>query len=103
MNNIKDILTISLDEEIKGVIDLSSQDEKEIVSELEGFILTESLAKHLNDFCDEYVSGTMQSGEIYYEKCVLRGDTFITIQIAYPKRYQNDVEGLIAEIAAYRP
>lgn len=48
-------------------------------------------------------SGTMQSGEIYYEKCVLRGDTFITIQIAYPKRYQNDVEGLIAEIAAYRP
>jgi len=62
MNNIKDILTISLDEEIKGVIDLSSQDEKEIVSELEGFILTESLAKHLNDFCDEYVSGTMQSG-----------------------------------------
>lgn len=48
-------------------------------------------------------SGTMQSGEIYYEKCVLRGDTFITIQIAYPKRYQNDVEGMIAEIAAYRP
>lgn len=48
-------------------------------------------------------SGTMQSGEIYYEKCVLRGGTFITIQIAYPKRYQNDVEGLIAEIAAYRP
>ena len=62
MNNIKDILTINLDEEIKGVIDLSSQDEKEILSELEGFILTESLSKHLNDFCDEYVSGSMQSG-----------------------------------------
>lgn len=60
--DIKDILTINLDEEIKGVIDLSSQKEEEILSELDGFILTESLSKHLNEFCDEYVSGTMQSG-----------------------------------------
>lgn len=62
MSTIKDILTISLDEEIKSVIDLNSQDEGEIVSELNGFILTESLAKHLNEFCEEYVNGTMQSG-----------------------------------------
>lgn len=62
MNNIKDILTINLDEEIKGVIDLSSQKEDEIISELEGFILTESLSEHLNFFCEEYVSGSMQSG-----------------------------------------
>ena len=62
MDNIKDILTINLEEEIKGVIDLSSQKEEDILSELDGFILTESLSKHLNEFCDEYVSGSMKSG-----------------------------------------
>ena len=62
MNQIKDILTINLDDEIKSVIDLNSQNEAEILSELDGFILTESLGKHLGDFCDEYVSGRMESG-----------------------------------------
>lgn len=62
MDKIKDILTINLEEEIKGVIDLSSQKDDEILSELDGFILTESLSKHFNDFCEEYVSGSMQSG-----------------------------------------
>ena len=62
MNQIKDILTINLDDEIKSVIDLNAQNEREIISELDGFILTESLAQHLSDFCDEYVSGSMQSG-----------------------------------------
>ena len=62
MNQIKDILTINLDDEIKSVIDLHAQSDREIISELDGFILTESLAKHLSDFCDEYVSGKMQSG-----------------------------------------
>ena len=62
MNQIKDILTINLDDEIKSVIDLHAQSDREIISELDGFILTESLAKHLSDFCDEYVSGQMQSG-----------------------------------------
>lgn len=62
MNQIKDILTINLDDEIKSVIDLNAQNEHEIITELDGFILTESLAQHLSDFCDEYVSGSMQSG-----------------------------------------
>lgn len=62
MNNIKDILTINLEDEIKGVIDLNSQKESDIKEELDGFILTESLAKHLNDFIDEYTCGTMESG-----------------------------------------
>lgn len=62
MTKIEDILTISLDEEIKGVIDLSSQSESEVISELDSFILTESLAKHLTDFCDEYTNGSMRSG-----------------------------------------
>lgn len=62
MPNLSDILTINLEEEIKGVIDLNTQDENEIKNELDGFILTESLAKHLNEFIDEYAGGSMQSG-----------------------------------------
>ncbi len=62
MANIQDILTINLDEEIKAVIDLATQDEQNVIDELDGFILTESLAKHLTDFCEEYVSGRLESG-----------------------------------------
>ena len=62
MNAIKDILSIELDEDIKSVIDLNSQSEKEIKEELDGFILTESLANHLSDVCDLLQSNTKQSG-----------------------------------------
>lgn len=62
MSKIKDILSINLDDDIKSVIDLNSQSEADIKEELEGFILTESLAKHLMDFCDLYRSDTKQSG-----------------------------------------
>lgn len=48
-------------------------------------------------------SGYTPNGWVYYEKCVLRGDVFYTARIDYPKRYQNDVEGIISEIAAYQP
>lgn len=62
MTKIKDILSIHLEEDIKSVIDLNQQDEAEILEELNGFILTESLAKHLSDFCDFFTSNTVQSG-----------------------------------------
>ncbi len=62
MTKIKDILSIHLEEDIKSVIDLNQQDDKSVIDELEGFILTESLAKHLADFCDFYVSNTSQPG-----------------------------------------
>jgi len=62
MNNLKDILTINLEDEIKGVIDLNTQKESEVKEELDGFILTESLAKHLYEFTEQYTSGSMQSG-----------------------------------------
>lgn len=62
MAQIKDILSIQLEDDIKSVIDLNSQSEENILEELDGFILTESLAKHLSDFCDIYCSGTKQSG-----------------------------------------
>ena len=62
MAKIKDILSIQLEDDIKSVIDLNSQSNENILEELNGFILTESLAKHLSDFCDLYRSGTKQSG-----------------------------------------
>lgn len=45
MTKIKDILSIRLEDDIKSVIDLNQQDERSIIDELDGFILTESLAK----------------------------------------------------------
>ena len=62
MTKIKDILSIRLDDDIKSVIDLNQQDEGSIMDELDGFILTESLAKHLADFCDFFTSNTTQPG-----------------------------------------
>lgn len=62
MANIQDILTINLNEEIKAVIDLATQNEQEVINELNGFILTESLGKHLTEFCDEYINGSKESG-----------------------------------------
>ena len=62
MNNLKDILTIDLENEIQGVIDLNTQQESAIKKELDGFILTESLSKHLLEFNSEYVNGSMESG-----------------------------------------
>ena len=62
MTKIKDILSIRLEDDIKSVIDLNQQDESSIMDELEGFILTESLAKHLADFCDFFTSNTAQPG-----------------------------------------
>ena len=59
---IKDILSIQLDNDIKNVIDLNSQSEDEIKEELDGFILTESLAGHLSDFLDKFCSDMKESG-----------------------------------------
>ena len=62
MTKIKDILSIRLEDDIKSVIDLNQQDDQSIIDELNGFILTESLAKHLADFCDFFSSNTAQPG-----------------------------------------
>lgn len=59
---IKDILSIQLDNDIKNVIDLNSQGEDAVKEELDGFILTESLAKHLSDFLDKFTSDMKETG-----------------------------------------
>ena len=61
-NKIKDILSIQLENDIKNVIDLNSQQETDIKEELDGFILTESLAGHLSDFLDAFCSDMKESG-----------------------------------------
>ena len=62
MNKIKDILSIQLENDIKNVIDLNTQKENEVKDELDGFILTESLAKHLSDFLAAFSSDMKESG-----------------------------------------
>ncbi len=62
MKKIKDILAIKLDDDIQSVIDLNSNQEETLKEELDSFILTESLAKHLSEFCDFYRGNTKQPG-----------------------------------------
>lgn len=62
MSKIKDILSIQLENDIKNVIDLNSQKEEDIKDELNGFVLTESLSKHLSDFLDVFCSDMKDSG-----------------------------------------
>ena len=62
---IKDILSIQLDNDIKNVIDLNSQSEDEIKEELDGFILTESLAGHLSDF---FLTSSLRTPKIFVKE-----------------------------------
>ena len=105
MTKIKDILSIHLEEDIKSVIDLNQQGEDEIIEELDGFILTESLAKHLTDFCDFFTSNTAQpglwlsgfygSGKSYFSKMIgflLKNPTIKGTSIR--ERFKNKLVGL---------
>ena len=110
MTKIKDILSIRLEDDIKSVIDLNQQDESSIMDELEGFILTESLAKHLADFCDFFTSNTAQpglwlsgfygSGKSYFSKMTIQGtsvrDRFQSKLIGLPNAglLQNSINEL---------
>ena len=48
--------TISRVKQIKNVIDLEDQSELEIQQEIESYIITEGIGKHLNHFTDQYTS-----------------------------------------------
>ena len=105
MTKIKDILSIRLEDDIKSVIDLNQQDERSIIDELDGFILTESLAKHLADFCDFFTSNTTQpglwlsgfygSGKSYFSKMIgflLKNPSLQGTSVR--DRFQNKLIGL---------
>lgn len=65
MTKVKDTLSINLEDDIKSVVDIdikNNEKDEDKIDELNDFILTETLAKHLTDFCDYYVSNTKQPG-----------------------------------------
>lgn len=82
MTKIKDILSIHLEEDIRSVIDLNQQSEEVIIDELNGFILTESLARHLSDFCDFFESSTAQPG-LWLSGFYGSGKSYFTKMIGY--------------------
>jgi hypothetical protein len=59
---VKEILTIDLSEDIKNVIDLEDISEKEIQTEIEGYIVTDGLAKEYANFVSTYTSNLLETG-----------------------------------------
>jgi hypothetical protein len=78
MTKIHEILTLDLSEDIKNVIDLQDTSENEIQSEIESYIVTEGIAKHLSNFTNQFtqniketgvwISGFYGSGKSYFAK-----------------------------------
>lgn len=62
MTNIKDMLKINLDEDIKSVIDLEDYKENEIQKEIENYILTDNIAKYFSVFLNKFTSNITETG-----------------------------------------
>lgn len=62
MTAIKDILKLDLQEDIKNVIDLEDISIDEIQSEIESYIVTDGLGKHLSKFVTQYTSNIKETG-----------------------------------------
>ena len=62
MTRINEILTLDLQEDIKNVIDLEDRSELEIQQELESYIVTEGIGRHLYNFTNQYTSNIKETG-----------------------------------------
>lgn len=62
MTAIKDILKLDLNEDIKNVIDLEDRSQDEIQSEIESYIVTDGLARHLSKFVGQYMGNLKETG-----------------------------------------
>ncbi len=62
MSKINDILTLDLQEDIKNVIDVEDRSEMEIQQELESYIVTEGIGRHLYDFANQFTSNIKETG-----------------------------------------
>jgi len=62
MTKISDILTLDLHEDIKNVIDLEDRSEDEIQNEIQNYIVTEGIGRHLDTFLNEYTSNLKETG-----------------------------------------
>jgi hypothetical protein len=62
MIKIKDILKLNIEEDIKNVIDLEDASQDEIQSEIETYIITDGLGKHLSNFLNVYTGNIKETG-----------------------------------------
>ncbi len=62
MTKINEILTLDLQDDIKNVINLEDRSELEIQQEIESYIVTEGIGRHLYDFTNQYTSNIKETG-----------------------------------------
>jgi hypothetical protein len=62
MTKINEILTLDLQEDIKNVIDLEDRSEMEIQHEIESYIVTEGIGRHLYNFTNQFTSNIKETG-----------------------------------------
>ena len=62
MSTINDILTLDLQADIKNVIDLEDRSENEIQKEIESYIVTDGIGKHLSSFTNDFTSNISETG-----------------------------------------
>lgn len=62
MTKINEILTLDLQEDIKNVIDLEDRSELEIQQEIESYIVTEGIGRHLYNFINQFTSNIKETG-----------------------------------------
>jgi hypothetical protein len=62
MTKINEILTLDLREDIKNVIDLEDRSELEIQQEIEAYIVTEGIGRHLYNFTNQFTSNIKETG-----------------------------------------
>lgn len=62
MTTINQVLTLDLQEDIKNVIDLEDRSEIEIQQEIEAYIVTEGIGRHLYDFTNQFTSNIKETG-----------------------------------------
>ena len=62
MTKIHEILTLDLHEDIKNVIDLEDRSEIETQQEIESYIVTEGIGRHLYNFTNQFTSNIKETG-----------------------------------------
>jgi len=62
MTKIHEILALDLQEDIKNVIDLEDRSELEIQQEIESYIVTEGIGRHLDNFINQFTSNIKETG-----------------------------------------
>jgi len=62
MPKIKELLELNLDIDIKNVIDLEDQAEDEIRYEIDNYIVTENIGKHIATFASTFNSNIKETG-----------------------------------------